>query len=249
MATAEGLLRVARSQLGIRETGGGWTKYGAAYETRKHAQGFDSAAWCDMFVGWCAAQAGVLKVVGDFAYTPYHADWFRDAGRWGQKPRVGAIVFFDWAGSHNIGAIDHVGIVEAVRADGSVVTIEGNTSNAVMRRVRRSGIAGYGYPKYPATATPRPRPTPRPPASSAKPAGKAPAWPGRLITQPPVMHSSAVKTWQTQMRRRGWSIAVDGAYGPDSEAVCRRFQSDKRLRVDGVVGPRTWAAAWTAPIT
>lgn len=163
MATAEGLLKVARSQLGIREGAGGWTKYGAAYETRKHANGFDSAAWCDMFVGWCAAQAGVLKVVGDFAYTPYHADWFRDAGRWGQAPRKGAIVFYDWAGSHNIGAIDHVGIVEAIRADGSVVTIEGNTSNAVMRRVRRSGIAGYGYPKYPAAA-----PVPRPPASSTR---------------------------------------------------------------------------------
>lgn len=247
MATAEGLLKVARSQLGIREKVSGWTKYGQAYETRKHIQGFDSAAWCDMFLGWCAAQAGLLAVVGDFAYTPYHADWFRDAGRWGSKPRVGAIVFFDWAGSHNIAAIDHVGIVEAVRADGSVVTIEGNTSNQVARRVRRSGIAGYGYPKYPAAAT---RPTPRPPASSpAKPARTAPPFPGRNLTQPPVMRGNDVLAWQRQMRKRGWKLEADGAYGPASEAACRRFQSDKRLRVDGVVGPKTWAAAWTAPIT
>lgn len=95
-----------------------------------------------------------------------------------------------------------------------------------------------------AAGTPSP-PRPTPPSSGAK----APRFPGRLITQPPVMHGSDVKTWQTQMRKRGWSITADGAYGPASEAVCRRFQDDRRLGVDGVVGPKTWAAAWSPSIT
>jgi peptidoglycan hydrolase-like protein with peptidoglycan-binding domain len=87
-------------------------------------------------------------------------------------------------------------------------------------------------------------PTPTPPPSSS-----APPWPGRYITQPPVMTGGDVLQWQDQMHRRGWSLIVDGAYGPQSENVCRQFQTEKHLAVDGIVGPQTWGATWTAPIT
>lgn len=76
-----------------------------------------------------------------------------------------------------------------------------------------------------------------------------PEWPGRYLTQPPIMRGSDVRTWQKRMRARGWRIKVDGAYGPRSEQVCRAFQAEKGLVVDGIVGPVTWGAAWTAPIT
>ena len=58
-----------------------------------------------------------------------------------------------------------------------------------------------------------------------------------------------VRTWQQQMAARGWSIAVDGVYGPASAQVCQQFQSEKGLGVDGLVGPQTWSASWTAPVT
>jgi N-acetyl-anhydromuramyl-L-alanine amidase AmpD len=88
------------------------------------------------------------------------------------------------------------------------------------------------------------------PAQAPKPStSSAPKFPGRLITQPPVMHGEDVLRWQRQMRARGWSIAVDGYYGPASEKVCRAFQAEKHLGVDGIVGAKTWAAAWTATIT
>lgn len=95
---------------------------------------------------------------------------------------------------------------------------------------------------------------PRPGSESSGPArsrprDKAPTWPGRLLTQPPVMRGGDVRTWQARMRERGWRIAVDGAYGPRSESVCRSFQAEKGLAVDGVVGPLTWRASWAAPIT
>lgn len=86
----------------------------------------------------------------------------------------------------------------------------------------------------------------RPGAPATKPPpGRAPAWPGRMLTQPPVMRGDDVRTWQAKMKDRGWSITVDGAYGPQSESICRRFQGAKNLTVDGIVGPVTWAAAWS----
>jgi hypothetical protein len=91
-------------------------------------------------------------------------------------------------------------------------------------------------------ATPSPKPPP-------KPGTKAPKWAGVNLTQPPVRRGSSVRTWQQRMRDRGWDIDVDGAYGPDSERVCRAFQKEKGLRVTGIVDAKTWTEAWTAPVS
>ncbi len=37
-----------------------------------------------------------------------------------------------------------------------------------------------------------------------------------------------------------WPGPLDGIYGPKTEAAVKRFQSDRRLVVDGIVGPNTW---------
>jgi hypothetical protein len=77
------------------------------------------------------------------------------------------------------------------------------------------------------------------------PVSGPPPFPGRNLHQPPVMSGNDVRTWQAQMARRGFPITVDGSYGPASESICRRFQTEIRLAVDGVVGPATWRAAWS----
>jgi peptidoglycan hydrolase-like protein with peptidoglycan-binding domain len=58
-----------------------------------------------------------------------------------------------------------------------------------------------------------------------------------------------VTRWQLKMANRAWRIAVDGSFGAESDRVCRRFQEEKGLLVDGKVGPITWSSTWTAPVT
>jgi len=103
-----------------------------------------------------------------------------------------------------------------------------------------------------------PGPAPAPPT----PSGPAPPFPyppsDYLGTARPDPHCHSgyyasdqpnVRTWQGQMAHRGWNIGVDGQYGPQSEGVCRQFQAEKGLSVDGLVGPQTWATSWSAPVT
>jgi hypothetical protein len=95
--------------------------------------------------------------------------------------------------------------------------------------------------------------TPAPPAGGAPPTAGgvgAPPWPGRvLMVLRPYMSGDDVTMWQARMRERGWAIAVDSLYGPDSADKCRAFQSEKGLQADAMVGPETWGATWSAPIT
>jgi Putative peptidoglycan binding domain/N-acetylmuramoyl-L-alanine amidase len=58
-----------------------------------------------------------------------------------------------------------------------------------------------------------------------------------------------VRVWQDKMRSRGWGIGVDGQFGPQSEDVCKKFQREKGLKDDGLVGPDTWNMTWNAPVT
>jgi peptidoglycan hydrolase-like protein with peptidoglycan-binding domain len=90
------------------------------------------------------------------------------------------------------------------------------------------------------------------PANPPPVPGKVPAWPGRVLadqTPGKLMHGADVTVWQLQMRHRGWSVVPDGMFGPASAQVCRQFQVEKHLGVDGRVGPQTWAAAFTRPVT
>jgi N-acetyl-anhydromuramyl-L-alanine amidase AmpD len=97
------------------------------------------------------------------------------------------------------------------------------------------------------------RPGVAPPSAPSAPStggGTAPPWPGRYLKrETPMMNGQDVMQWQSQMHARGWDIVADAYYGPQSEDVCQSFQAEKGLDVDAIVGPETWAASWTAPVT
>lgn len=139
------------------------TKYGAF--TKANFQ-----PWCGSFVMWCAAQVG-LKIP-NVVSTTAGASKFQGTGRWSNaataKPTVGDLAFFDFAEGGN--PIDHVGIVARDNGDGTVTTIEGNTSGdkkksasernggevvqktRAYRKDNKKGlpvfIVGFGTPKF-----------------------------------------------------------------------------------------------------
>ena len=79
------------------------------------------------------------------------ANWVKSNGKWQSRtyePKTGDIIFFDWEGD---GTTDHVGIVEKCE-NGTVYTVEGNSSDACKQRQYTVGSSniyyGYGIPAY-----------------------------------------------------------------------------------------------------
>ena len=50
-----------------------------------------------------------------------------------------------------------------------------------------------------------------------------------------------VRPLQQLLRARGQTVAVDGSFGPQTEAAVRAFQGSRGLAADGIVGPQTWS--------
>jgi len=118
MGLKEDFVTKARSEIGyIEGPGDNETKFQKIH-----------AAWCGAFLNWCAKEIGFTKMP-NLVYTPTGASAFQGKGAWSNpataKPELGDIVFFDFPGGQKI---DHVGVVVKDNLDGTIVTVEGNTS-------------------------------------------------------------------------------------------------------------------------
>ena len=137
-------LAAAQAEVGVSEQPPGSNDGPRIAEYRAATAGSGVGPWCAYFASWAAAQAGVpLGEAGQgFGSVGALYGWAQRTGRAtpagpGVSPSPGDLIV--WGGRH-------VGIVEAVDPDGSVHTIEGNSSNAVSRRTYGpdgGGATGY----------------------------------------------------------------------------------------------------------
>jgi hypothetical protein len=164
MGQREDFIAIATAEIGTVEgPKDNETKYGAFTKA-------NYLPWCGSFVMWCANQVG-LKIP-NVVSTVAGVAKFQGTGGWSNaataKPKLGDIVFFDFAPGG--AAVEHVGIVLKDNLDGTVTTIEGNTSpehkttgsqangGEVAERIRAykkdnkrkltAFIVGFGSPKF-----------------------------------------------------------------------------------------------------
>ena len=161
MGQRENFVSVAQKEVGTVEgPKDNETKYGAFTKA-------NFKPWCGSFVMWCAKQ--VELKIPNCVFTPAGVAGFQGQGRWSNaatsKPKPGDIVFFDFPGGKEI---DHVGIVLKDNGDGTITTIEGNTSPEKKKGSQANGgevcirirgykknkpgkeitVVGFGLPKF-----------------------------------------------------------------------------------------------------
>lgn len=122
MSKLKKFLEIAQKEVGYVEgPKSNETKYGAF-------TGHNFQPWCGSFIMWVAAQSNVK--LPNLVWTPGGAEAFKGKGQWSSaeaaKPQPGDIVFFDFVKGG--AAVEHVGIVLRDNQDGTITTIEGNTS-------------------------------------------------------------------------------------------------------------------------
>jgi hypothetical protein len=140
-AGGAGVLAAAQQEVGVAEQPPGSNDAPRIAVYRRATAGSGVGPWCAYFTSWAARQAGMP--LGDqgqgFGSVDALNSWAQRAGRAvpngpGVVPRPGDLIVWD----------EHIGIVENVQPDGSIATIEGNSSDRVSRRVHPASSA-LGY--------------------------------------------------------------------------------------------------------
>lgn len=139
------ILAVAQGEVGTVErtnsNDGQVAKYPAYF-------GRGTEAYCADFVSWVMQQSGGSM---NDPYCPSVRNELIATGNWKGRtnPQAGDMVLFDW--DHD-GTADHIGLVKSVNANGTLTTIEGNTSGpngqeGVWERTRGwDTVLGFGNP-------------------------------------------------------------------------------------------------------
>ena len=127
----QAMVNLARAEIGVTEQPPGSNESPRIAQFRQATAGAPGPGpWCAYFVSWAAREAGVP--IGDAGQGFGRVD---DVWAWGQRagkaipagsgpPQPGDLIVWD----------EHIGIVESVGADGSINTVEGNSSNMVAQR-------------------------------------------------------------------------------------------------------------------
>ena len=121
------LLKIAEKHLG---------QGGAVF--RRYCGLPSGAAWCNAFVTYIAHEGGVSSLYFNGkkeTYCPHSMAWCKK--NLAQVPLYLAmpmdIIYFDWDRN---GVPNHIGFVRSKKSTSDILTVEGNTSNKVMNKVR-----------------------------------------------------------------------------------------------------------------
>ncbi|RAH98786.1 hypothetical protein DLJ53_24420 [Acuticoccus sediminis] len=183
----------------------------------------DEDAWCAVAVNGALINSG---------YPSTRSALARSFTRYGtrlSRPVRGAIVVFPRGSNPLYG---HVGIVESVRSDGTIVIINGNSGNAVRRSVfRQSSILPDGIRWPPGAVAP----------AESEPHGADDAPLGARVLQ---MGSRGrdVEALQRDMNVLNYQLDVDGIFGGRTRDAVMRFETKRGLKGDGIADPAMLAA-------
>ena len=218
MTNPQSVLDIARAKLG--NVGGDFCKRWYADLVGNDYFAQPGVSWCAMFVSWVfnqagqdvpglpAASCGVIMAAADAAARTVAQ---RDA-------EPGDIVIFDWH-RDNVGH-DHVGIVELNRGNTGLQTIEGNTSNAVNRRVREWGnVQRIIRPIWTDTGAdvPPAQPAPSVPSGVIDPSES-------ILAYDNYFGPLTKKYVQMALRRAGWYLrAIDGDFGYYTKFALQKY--------------------------
>jgi hypothetical protein len=141
-SAGQALLNAARNEVGVAEQPPGSNDSPRIAQFRQATAGSGVGPWCAYFTSWAAREAGVpLGDVGQgFGRVDDVWAWAERSGKAipaaGAQPQPGDLIVWD----------EHIGIVESVGADGTISTIEGNSSDQVARRsYGTDGGGAIGY--------------------------------------------------------------------------------------------------------
>lgn len=259
--TATEILDVARSWLGYSEANGKFKEIIDLYNSHKPlARSYKvqyNDAWCATFVSACAIKVGAVGIIGTECGCEQFVNIFKKKGIWIEdgsiKPQVGDIILFNWDDSTqpNNGWSDHIGFVEKVTGN-TITCIEGNKNESVSRRTINLGwgnIRGFARPKYKAESNSTTSSTSTKTDTSDKTTNATAATKeeGVCTVELKVLKQGAknnsVKALQNLLIGYGYSCGssgMDGSFGPATVKAVKAYQKDKKLTVDGSVGPATW---------
>lgn len=142
-SAGQAVLNAVRGEVGQAEQPPGSNDSPRIAQYRQATVGSGVGPWCAYFTSWAAREAGVP--LGDSGQGFGRVDdvyaWAQRAGKAvpngpGVQPQPGDLIVWD----------EHIGVVESVGADGTINTIEGNSSDQVARRSYAPGARpAIGY--------------------------------------------------------------------------------------------------------